>query len=120
MASSDNDGLCYIETAQLDGETNLKRRFPYRETEKLPHEGFAKLRGNVYCSTPSFHLDEFSGALELNGTGKRMPVDENNLVVRGTMLRNTSWIVCLVCYTTAARRRPSTLLSTRWWTRWCW
>lgn len=99
MASSDGDGLCYIETAQLDGETNLKRRFPYRPTERLQHEGFAKLRGTIYCSTPSFHLDEFSGAFELDSSGKRMPVDENNLVVRGTMLRNTSWIVCLVCYT---------------------
>lgn len=96
MATSDADGLCYVETAQLDGETNLKRRFPFRQTEKLQHEGFARLRGTIYCSTPSFHLDEFSGAVELDG--KRMPVDESNLVVRGTMLRNTSWIVCLVCY----------------------
>jgi magnesium-transporting ATPase (P-type) len=99
MATSDSDGLCYVETAQLDGETNLKRRFPYRATEKLQHEGFAKLRGTIYCSTPSFHLDEFSGAFDLNGEGKRQPVDESNLVIRGTMLRNTSWIVCLVCYT---------------------
>ncbi len=99
MATSDSDGLCYIETAQLDGETNLKRRFPYRATEKLQHEGFAKLRGSIYCSTPTFHLDEFSGAFELDGTGKRQPVDDSNLVIRGTMLRNTSWIVALVCYT---------------------
>ena len=99
MSTSDPDGLCYIETAQLDGETNLKRRFPYRPTEKLPHEGFSKLRGTVYCSTPSYHLDEFSGALELDGSGKRQPVDESNLVLRGTLLRNTSWIVALVCYT---------------------
>ncbi len=99
MATSDSDGLCYIETAQLDGETNLKRRFPYRPTEKLQHEGFAKLRGTVYCSTPTFHLEEFSGALELDGAGKRQAVDDSNLVIRGTLLRNTSWIVCLVCYT---------------------
>lgn len=104
MATSDSDGLCYIETAQLDGETNLKRRFPYRPTEKLEHEGFARLRGTIHCSTPSFHLDEFSGAFELRNSGsgqdgKRQPVDDSNLVIRGTILRNTSWIVCLVCYT---------------------
>ena len=99
LATSDNDGLCYIETAQLDGETNLKRRYPYRATERLEHEGFVRLEGTVYCSTPSFHLDEFSGAFELRNSGKRQPVDDSNLVIRGTQLRNTSWIVCLVCYT---------------------
>ncbi len=62
MATSDSEGVCYIETAQLDGETNLKRRFPFRATEKLAHEGFASVTGSVLCSSPSFHLDEFSGA----------------------------------------------------------
>lgn len=83
---------------------------------QLEHEGFANLRGNVHCSTPSFHLDEFSGALDLSGLERRQPVDDTNMVsfvyffspkwlilssqvIRGTILRNTPWIVCLACYT---------------------
>ena len=58
------------------------------------------IRGTVYCSTPSFHLEEFSGALDIAGMQiKRQPVDDSNLAIRGTILRNTSWIVGLVCYT---------------------
>lgn len=57
------------------------------------------LRGTVHCSSPSYHLEEFSGALELDGQGKRLPVDDVNLVIRGTHLRNTDWLVGLIVYT---------------------
>jgi magnesium-transporting ATPase (P-type) len=32
LASSDPDGLCYVETANLDGETNLKVKFCHPAT----------------------------------------------------------------------------------------
>lgn len=45
LSSSDPDGLCHIETANLDGETNLKRRQVVR--------GFSELVSDLHSqSTP--------------------------------------------------------------------
>lgn len=41
LSSSDPDGLCHIETANLDGETNLKRRQVVR--------GFSELVSDPTC-----------------------------------------------------------------------
>ena len=32
LASADPEGLCYVETANLDGETNLKLKYCYSRT----------------------------------------------------------------------------------------
>lgn len=44
LSSSDPDGLCHIETANLDGETNLKRRQVVRGFSELVSDpGFPAL-----------------------------------------------------------------------------
>lgn len=49
LSSSDPDGLCHIETANLDGETNLKRRQVVR--------GFSELVSNpVPLGHPGHHV----------------------------------------------------------------
>lgn len=49
LSSSDPDGLCHIETANLDGETNLKRRQVVRGFSELVSDLI--LRGN-----PGHHI----------------------------------------------------------------
>lgn len=49
LSSSDPDGLCHIETANLDGETNLKRRQVVR--------GFSELVSDLILSGyPEHHI----------------------------------------------------------------
>ena len=67
LSSSHMDGSCSITTANLDGETNLKRKFsaslamPYRTASDL-----FKLTGLVECEEPNPDLYEFSGILSIN------------------------------------------------------
>ncbi len=39
LSSSDPDNLCYVETANLDGETNLKPKYCHKATADLDSAG---------------------------------------------------------------------------------
>jgi len=101
LASSEPQGMCYIETANLDGETNLKIRSGLVCTSEMtdPNE-LSRMTGHVEAEQPNRHLYEFAGNIVL--TGKQadpVPVSATQLLLRGARLRNTSWVYGLVVYT---------------------
>ena len=50
LRSSENKGICYIETASLDGETNLKLRSAHQSTADVEINDFD---GTIKCETPN-------------------------------------------------------------------
>ncbi|XP_015441182.1 probable phospholipid-transporting ATPase VA [Pteropus alecto] len=64
LSSSDPDGLCHIETANLDGETNLKRRQVARGFSELVSE-FNPLTFTsvIECEKPNNDLTRFRGCM---------------------------------------------------------
>jgi phospholipid-transporting ATPase len=63
---SEPHSLCYIETANLDGETNLKIRQALPATAKLLSVmALRDLQGTLHCELPNRHLYEFAGTLRL-------------------------------------------------------
>ncbi|KAI8894365.1 hypothetical protein BC833DRAFT_605122 [Globomyces pollinis-pini] len=98
LSSSEPDGLCYIETSNLDGETNLKIRQALKNTsEILTPESAASLEGVVRCELPNNSLYTFEGTLRLGA--KEIPLNPDQMLLRGAMLRNTRWVYGLVIFT---------------------
>ncbi|XP_058806464.1 probable phospholipid-transporting ATPase IA isoform X3 [Phymastichus coffea] len=99
LSSSEPQSMSFIETANLDGETNLKIRQALPETAVfLDTAELMNLRANIQCEAPNRHLYEFNGILrETNKPSVALGPDQ--LLLRGAMLRNTRWIFGVVVYT---------------------
>lgn len=91
--------MSFIETANLDGETNLKIRQGVSATARLLEKSdLLNFRGVVECELPNRHLYEFNGTLKEEGkTAVALGADQ--ILQRGAVLRNTSWIFGIVIYT---------------------
>uniref|UniRef100_A0A8C3SAJ8 P-type ATPase N-terminal domain-containing protein n=1 Tax=Chelydra serpentina TaxID=8475 RepID=A0A8C3SAJ8_CHESE len=97
LSSSEPHGLCYIETAELDGETNMKVRQAIPVTSELGDIGqLAQFDGEVICEPPNNKLDKFSGTLYWKEN--KYPLSNQNMLLRGCMLRNTEWCFGLVVF----------------------
>lgn len=99
LSSSLPHGTAYIQTANLDGETNLKIRQALPETSHLTDPAaLADLRGDIECEGPSRHLYSFSGSLHIEGSAP-LSVGVKQLLLRGAMVRNTEWAYGIAVYT---------------------
>lgn len=120
LSSSDEDGQCFVETKNLDGETNLKPRRSIKSTrgilneEDLEHAHFLidsePPNANLYAYNATLRYwtqDEREGVehpvnegrkLE-KGSEKREVIGINEMLLRGCTLRNTQWVMGLVVFT---------------------
>lgn len=102
MASSEPEGLCYIETANLDGETNLKIKQAIPETSTLVSSAeLARLGGRIRSEQPNSSLYTYEATLNMQAGGgeKELPLQPDQLLLRGATLRNTPWIHGVVVFT---------------------
>uniref|UniRef100_A0A671VCN6 Phospholipid-transporting ATPase n=1 Tax=Sparus aurata TaxID=8175 RepID=A0A671VCN6_SPAAU len=98
LSSSDPDRLCHIETATLDGETNLKQRQVVRSFYDLDCD-FNPLKYNsiIECEKPNNDLNRFRGYI-IHRSGRRDALYKENLLLRGCTIRNTEEAVGIVIY----------------------
>ncbi|KAL1626826.1 phospholipid transporting ATPase [Neofusicoccum ribis] len=110
LATSDPDGACYVETKNLDGETNLKVRQALHAGRKIVHARHCeKAEFCIQSEPPHANLYAYSGVLRWNerdpqdphGAGSDMaePISINNLLLRGCSIRNTEWVLGVVMFT---------------------
>ncbi|XP_039607306.1 phospholipid-transporting ATPase IA isoform X3 [Polypterus senegalus] len=99
LSSSEPQAMCYIETANLDGETNLKIRQGLQITSEIKDiDSLMRLSGRMECESPNRHLYDFVGNIRLEGHSTT-PLGPDQILLRGAQLRNTQWIHGIVVYT---------------------
>ncbi|XP_070504807.1 phospholipid-transporting ATPase IF isoform X2 [Chironomus tepperi] len=114
LLKSSDEGRCFITTANLDGETNLKTLIVPRG---LPDLDIGKIHtlGHIECEQSQTDLYSFNGRIELPQTINRVsviPVDgeletgmhniplmAENLMLRGSRVKNTEWAIACAVYT---------------------
>uniref|UniRef100_A0A8C2CQK5 Phospholipid-transporting ATPase n=1 Tax=Cyprinus carpio TaxID=7962 RepID=A0A8C2CQK5_CYPCA len=98
LHTSDPNGVCHMETANLDGETSLKQR------KVVP--GFSSLGepfqpqtfdSTVVCENPNNNLNLFKGYVE-RPDKRRTGFGIDSLLLRGCMVRNTDDAAGIVVY----------------------
>ncbi|XP_004444374.1 probable phospholipid-transporting ATPase IA isoform X3 [Drosophila pseudoobscura] len=98
LSSSEPQAMCFIETANLDGETNLKIRQGVTATAGLLEtKDLSMLQGRIECELPNRHLYEFNGVLKEFGK-QSVSLGNDQVLQRGAMLRNTAWVFGVVVY----------------------
>lgn len=98
LSSSNPNSLCYVETAELDGETNLKFRMGLRVTDERLQEDhqLADFNALIECEEPNNRLDKFTGMMLWDR--ERYPLELDNMLLRGCKIRNTDWCHGLVIF----------------------
>lgn len=103
LVSSRPDGHCCVETANLDGETNLKKKAAAMTSEEF-HDAAWNCRRigpgcspSLLCEAPNGDLYSFKSSLCLAEEQSR-GLGIGSLLLRGTSLQQTPWVYCMAVY----------------------
>uniref|UniRef100_A0A8D2Q7I9 Phospholipid-transporting ATPase n=1 Tax=Varanus komodoensis TaxID=61221 RepID=A0A8D2Q7I9_VARKO len=98
LSSSEPHSLTYIETMELDGETNLKVKQALTVTAEMGEDlqALSQFDGEVRCEAPNNRLDRFTGTLVFKR--KKYALDNEKILLRGCTIRNTDWCFGLVIF----------------------
>ncbi|CCH61915.1 hypothetical protein TBLA_0F03810 [Henningerozyma blattae CBS 6284] len=104
ISTSDSDGGCYVETKNLDGETNLKVRQSLKSTHQIrSSRDISRTKFWVESEGPHANLYSYQGNLKWMDTQanemRNEPVTINETLLRGCTLRNTRWAIGFVIFT---------------------
>ncbi|KAF9625530.1 hypothetical protein IFM89_023841 [Coptis chinensis] len=98
LSSSYEDGICYVETMNLDGETNLKVKQSLEVTSSLHDEkSFRNFKAVIKCEDPNDNLYTFIGSLYYDGS--EYPLSLQQLLLRDSKLRNTEYVYGVAVFT---------------------
>jgi magnesium-transporting ATPase (P-type) len=103
MHSSNESGIVSVDTMALDGETNLKEKVAAIDEMNRNmnlSQMCLKMHGSVICDQPNENIEHWEGLLKINNRlQKTVACSIKNLLVRGSVLRNTEYAIGIVIYT---------------------
>lgn len=96
-----DEGLAFVDTRALDGETNLKSKMVPAELKSLDLVSVENISAShVYFTIehPNQDLYNFDGTATVNGS-KQVPLNVDNIIYRGCEIKNTRFIIGMVINT---------------------
>lgn len=114
LASSLPEGSTFINTANLDGEGDLKLRRALPQTSALGLEADPTLAASLRLQVPVLAPHTLSGMLQTNGEQLPVRIGEQQALLQGGQVMNTEWVCGLCVYSGnetrlgRSRRPPST------------
>ncbi|XP_022137399.1 putative phospholipid-transporting ATPase 9 [Momordica charantia] len=98
LSSSYEEAICYVETMNLDGETNLKLKNALEASSNFHEDSsFSNFKAIIKCEDPNANLYSFVGSMELEE--QQHPLSPQQLLLRDSKLRNTDFIYGVVIFT---------------------
>ncbi|KAK3690751.1 drs2 neo1 protein [Vermiconidia calcicola] len=98
LSASGDDGLAYVETMALDGETNLKtRQAPHALRSCHAITGLKATNAEIVAEDPNRNLYDFNGSVVVDQS--TFPLTLNEVILRGSVLRNTQSVIGIVVNT---------------------
>ena len=99
LKTSDELGGCYIQTTNLDGESDLKPRRALIETQTMAEEEMGTLNGTINCAHPNAAIYSFDANLTLEASGaKKFSLSTEHLALQCTHVRNTEFVYAAIVY----------------------
>jgi len=97
IKSSNETGYCFIDTKNLDGETNLKEKCAIEEFKNIGEKRYSQLSGSLDCDKPDENITAWEGILTYNSS--TIYTSLKNMVLKGCVLKNTDFSIGIVVYT---------------------
>lgn len=98
LYANGTENMAYVETMALDGETNLKgKQAPHSLKQCSNIAGLRSSNAEFVAEDPNRDLYDFNGSLEVDG--KKMPLTLNDIILRGSVVRNTDTAIGMIINT---------------------
>ena len=98
LSSSDIRGITFVNTMNLDGETNLKDKIALANTAHMRDEVvLSEYEGRIECDLPNENLNAWKCNIKDKDGNK--PLGMKQLLLRGCVIKNTTFTYGIVVYT---------------------
>ena len=123
IETGNEEGTCYIDTSSLDGEKSLKLKISNKKVcdilkkyikneiniEKVNYGNYINISGEAQIEFPNCNLNQIEGNIEIKINYKNLnknnieivnfPITNKEFLLKGSILKNTNWIIGIVLYT---------------------
>ena len=98
LSSAGLNGITYVETMALDGETNLKAKQVVASlaSSVAASEDIGNCTAEFVIEDPNIDLYNFNGRVTMNGSSS--PLTNTEIIYRGSILRNTPEALAMIIY----------------------